>query len=129
MLGVRGTPVHEPTSKPILLVDDDAAIRESLAELLEEEGYRVTSVANGIDALRLLREGARPRVILLDLMMPLMDGWQFRIEQKKDPELAKIPVLVLTAARTAARAPVDAEGVIKKPIDFPSLLEAIRQVT
>ena len=82
----------------ILLVDDDGDVRETIREALEEEGHRVTSAANGQEALSLLRDGkVRPDLILLDIMMPEMDGWAFRAEQRKHPELASIPVVVFTA--------------------------------
>ena len=77
----------------ILVVDDDPDIRDSLREVLEDEGYGTSCVANGREALDFLRSGKRPCVILLDLMMPVMDGWQFLEEQKRDPALAAIPVL------------------------------------
>ena len=82
----------------ILVVDDDASIRAAMRELLETEGYDVTEAANGLAALGKLRAGLRPAVILLDLMMPVMDGWDLRTEQLRDPELAAIPVLIVTAA-------------------------------
>ena len=71
------------TCSGILIVDDDPDIRDSLKEVLEDEGYEVNGVANGREALDYLRKSPRPCVILLDLMMPVMDGWQFRKEQKQ----------------------------------------------
>jgi CheY-like chemotaxis protein len=82
----------------ILLVEDDADIRQDLAELLRDEGYSVMTASNGAEALGQLRGGMRPRLILLDLMMPVMNGWEFRVEQLKDPELASIPVVLLSGA-------------------------------
>src|SRR5574340_1100683 len=87
------------THGEVLLVEDDAAIRDALRELLEAEGFVVQGAANGREALARLRAGGhRPRLILLDLMMPVMDGWEFRQAQRGDPALARIPVVVLTAA-------------------------------
>ena len=84
-------------SAPVLLVEDDAAIAGSLGEALREEGLEVATAQNGREALQVLRGGLRPSVILLDLMMPVMDGWDFRHEQLRDPALRDIPVVVVTA--------------------------------
>src|SRR6476619_7846857 len=81
----------------ILVVDDDSDIRDSLREVLEDEGYTVACVGNGREALEYLHRAPRPRVILRDLMMPVMDGWQFRREQKQDADIANIPLVVITA--------------------------------
>ncbi len=81
----------------ILIVEDDEDIRAHLTFILERKGYRVTGATNGEEALRHLRDGAgRTCVILLDLMMPVMNGWEFRDAQRSDPLLADIPVVVLT---------------------------------
>jgi CheY-like chemotaxis protein len=89
--------VNQPTDT-VLVVDDDSAVRTALKELFETEGYAVAVAANGRAALNHLRTGLRPCVVLLDLMMPVMDGWDFRTEQLKDPVLRSIPVFILTAA-------------------------------
>ncbi|MBY0275258.1 response regulator [Candidatus Binatia bacterium] len=81
----------------ILLVEDEAPIREVIEAVLEAEGYRVVSSGDGSDALAVLRSGLRPCMIILDLMMPVMDGWQFRLAQLRDAELLKIPTVVYTA--------------------------------
>src|SRR6476646_6367807 len=80
--------------KPILIVDDDKDVRSALAELLEGEGYAVAGAHNGHEALQLMRAGLHPAVILLDLMMPVMDGWDFRSEQQRDPAFAGVPVVI-----------------------------------
>jgi CheY-like chemotaxis protein len=110
----------------ILVVDDDSDIRESLREVLEDEGYEVTCVANGQEALDFLHQGHRPCVILLDLTMPVMDGWQFRREQKRDATIADIPLIVVTAT---GKRPVliDAEELVMKPLDLNRLFEAIER--
>src|SRR4051794_23983356 len=82
----------------VLVVDDDVSIRGFLAEALRDEGYEVQTAGNGHDALALLREW-RPDLILLDLMMPVMDGWAFRTEQRLIPNMADVPVIVLSATR------------------------------
>ena len=82
----------------ILVVDDDPEVRAALTELLETEGYDVLPAANGMAALAAARRGPPPCAILLDLMMPHMDGWDFRAEQRRDPALKDVPVVVITAA-------------------------------
>src|SRR5262249_18568962 len=114
--------------KRILVVDDDADIRDTLAQVLEDEGYLVDCAANGLEALRHLRGTSPvPALILLDLMMPVMNGWQFNAERVKDPDLAKIPVLVVSAAGDAREraASITAEKIIQKPIRLEDLLSAI----
>jgi len=85
------------TTKAVLLVEDEPAIALSLGDALREEGLAVATAQNGLEALQLLRNGLRPSVILLDLMMPVMDGASFREAQRRDPRLAAIPVVVLSA--------------------------------
>src|SRR3954467_134692 len=109
----------------ILVVDDDPDIRESLAEILGDEGYRVTGVQNGSEALAYLRARTRPSLILLDMMMPEMDGWRFRLEQQKSPDLAGIPVVILSAhgnVREGALA-LGAADYLRKPLRIENLLE------
>src|SRR3954447_21396301 len=82
----------------VLLVDDDFAILDGLSDFLESEGFAVVPASNGIDALSHLRSGLRVNVIVLDVMMPMMDGWDFRAEQLADPSLRDIPVVVISAS-------------------------------
>jgi signal transduction histidine kinase len=114
-------------SRSVLVVEDDADIRESLVGLLCDEGYDARAVSNGFDALEDLRSGHRTDVILLDLMMPVMDGWQFRVRQREDPRIANIPVLVLSADTTAKAAAIDADAYLKKPIDCAALVGSIER--
>lgn len=118
-----------PTVRPVMLVEDDLDIRGMITMLLELEGYRVLATSDGHDALRMLREGERPCVILLDLMMPLMNGWQFRDEQTRDPALAEIPVVVISGdGRGAEKSEsIHAAGYLKKPIDLETLLATIER--
>ncbi len=111
----------------ILIVDDDFDIRDALAQILVEEGYEVQSAANGAEALDQLSVGPRPNVILLDLMMPVMSGWQFRAKQRADAVLADIPVVVITAdAHVAERGgPLEVAGAVRKPIQLSELLTLI----
>jgi len=115
-----------------LLVEDDAAISDSLSEALREDGWDVETAANGRDALKVLREGLRPCVIFLDLMMPVMDGWDFRHEQLRDPALKDIPVVVVTAAgfsREMIRAQFGKVDVFPKPVPYRQLLEILSSIS
>jgi signal transduction histidine kinase len=112
----------------LLLVEDDASIRLALSDMLEDEGFAVTTAINGRDALDELRQSAPPDVIVLDLMMPVMDGWEFRVEQRSDPMLAGIPLLAMSADLSAKARAIAADGYVRKPIDFPELLHKLRDV-
>jgi CheY-like chemotaxis protein len=112
---------------PVLIVEDDVELRDMMAQLLTLEGFVATAVANGREALDYLGRGDRPDIILLDLMMPVMDGWEFRRKQQSDPALATVPVVVLSALDHRRAAEVDAVAFLKKPLDFDRLLELVRQ--
>jgi CheY-like chemotaxis protein len=113
---------------PVLIVEDDADLREMMAQLLALEGYNAATVANGREALQYLHDGhERPDVILLDLMMPVMDGWEFRRRMQADPDVAQVPVIVLSALDQSRAADVDAQAFLKKPLDFDRLLQLVRQ--
>jgi two-component system chemotaxis response regulator CheY len=114
----------------ILLVEDDIDVREALVEALRDKGYEVDTAVDGLQALERLRGGARPGVILLDLMMPRMDGAEFRTAQRADPALAHLPVVLLSAdARMDDKARVlDVQGAIRKPIDLVQLTAAIERL-
>ena len=109
----------------LLLVEDDAEVRGALEELLKMEGFETLTASNGAEALRLLLQGSRVDLILLDLMMPVMDGWEFRLEQRRTPVLAQIPVVALSADASAKAAAIDADGYVRKPYAFPVLMTAI----
>lgn len=111
----------------VLVIEDDEDVAETLAEALSDQGYRITCAANGADALALLRSGQRPSVILLDMMMPVMDGREFRDLQREDPELADIPVIVLTANVSAGAvvAQMNVTRFLKKPVRLDELLDAV----
>jgi CheY-like chemotaxis protein len=110
----------------VLVVDDENDIREAVSELLAEEGYTVIAAEDGAAALKQLR-AHHPDVVLLDLMMPGMNGWEFRAAQKGDPDLSKIPVIVLSALGRVSG--IDAEGFIQKPFEIQQLLDAVRAHT
>lgn len=110
----------------ILVVDDDPDIREALSSVLEEEGYRVATATNGREALDWLHRSEPPCILLLDLMMPVMNGWEF-IEQLKTEggRLASTPVCVVSAF--ADRAPAEAVAVLRKPLEVDALLSIVAE--
>jgi CheY-like chemotaxis protein len=114
--------------RTILVVDDDSAIRETLAELLQDEGYVVVTAVNGRDALDKLRSHSpgRPCVILLDLMMPVMTGAEFHAEQQKDPVLSSIPVVVISADRDLKSKSFGSD-YLSKPVRIDTVLGAIER--
>jgi CheY-like chemotaxis protein len=110
----------------ILVVDDDSAIRETIATVLEDEGYRIETASDGAQALALLNRGVRADLILLDLMMPVMNGWEFRAQQLAVPGLAAIPVIAMTAsARVDQHRSADFDHWALKPFDLEPLLKAV----
>ncbi|HEY4188417.1 MAG TPA: response regulator [Polyangia bacterium] len=114
----------------VLIVDDDQAVLDGIGELLENEGYGVARATDGQDALNQLRRGLQPSVILLDLMMPGMDGWDFRHEQSRDPDLKDIPLVVITAAGfsdASVKAQFGDIEFVPKPLPVPALLSAVRR--
>ncbi len=114
--------------KKVMVVDDDDAILDVIRDILEDEGYRVATATNGREALDRLRgDDTRPSLILLDLMMPVMDGWAFRSEQARDPELESIPVVVLSAdANVRSKADtLQVSGYLRKPVGMQELLDVL----
>jgi CheY-like chemotaxis protein len=115
----------------VLVVDDDDDLRETLGEVLSDEGFQVRFAPNGRAALEILRDelhgDLRPCAVLLDLMMPVMSGWQFREEQRGDPLLAAIPVVVMSAG-WESRHEVDCAEFIPKPIKLERMLGVLRRL-
>lgn len=114
----------------VLIVEDEKDIRESLGELLEAEGFIVAQAENGRIALDVLHESvALPNVILVDLMMPIMDGEQFRREQLADDRLAAIPIVIMSAARDIDECGerMQAFAVLKKPMSIDLLVAKLRE--
>ena len=114
-------------SATVLIIEDDIDTREMLGRFLELEGYRVETAENGKLALERLGSGVNACVILLDLMMPVMDGWQFRQEQTRNAELANIPVIVVSAAGRERIQKIDADAYLSKPVDLEELLGCVTQ--
>ena len=112
----------------VLIAEDDDLIRKGLAEILETEGYEVRSAGHGEEALRMLR-AARACVVVLDIFMPVMNGFEFLKEKARDPALAALPVVAVSADATAAReaAREGATAALTKPVDHDRLLQIIRR--
>jgi CheY-like chemotaxis protein len=122
---VEGDQKKVDTSKFVLIVDDDPSLLEVTSFVLESEGMAVETAKNGEEALALLRSGRLPALVLLDLMMPVMNGWEFLDEVAKDPVLKMIPVVVMTAAQRA-----QVSGVVEvlcKPVDLRALLRVVER--
>jgi CheY-like chemotaxis protein len=107
----------------ILIVDDDVSELDTLSEVLECAGYSTISDQNGKQALDLLRTTPSPAMILLDLNLPVMNGWQFLERKRNDPALVKLPVVVISGAATER--PKGAAGFLRKPISLPALLNVV----
>jgi DNA-binding response OmpR family regulator len=114
-------------SAPVLIIEDDPDLRDALGALLSGEGYQVATAADGREGLDRLGAPPRPGLVLLDLMLPHMDGFEFRVRQLEDPELATIPVIVFSGGgdveQKVARLGVAAS--LMKPLDFGTLLEHV----
>jgi CheY-like chemotaxis protein len=109
----------------VLIVEDDEVIRESMSELFALEGFEVSAAANGREALELLRAGWRPCAVLLDLFMPVMDGWQFLAEIERDRELVDLPITIVSAAGERISG-VGRRRVLRKPVGLQRLVAAVR---
>lgn len=121
--------MHDATrSRRVLLIEDDGDLRQILAERLRQAGFEVIEAANGADALARARQEEAPDAIILDLMMPVMDGWEFRVHQRRDPELAATPVVVLSASSAPEAAAIDADLHLQKPPQLDVLLEGLERV-
>jgi CheY-like chemotaxis protein len=112
----------------VLVVEDNDALRTEIAELFRDYGYSVAEAADGAQALRSMRDDAPVDVVLLDLWMPKMDGWHFRLEQRRDPSLRGIPVVVLTADDSVQARTIDADAVIPKPFEAEELAATVSKV-
>jgi CheY-like chemotaxis protein len=113
----------------VLIVEDDKTARDTLCNVLESEGYPADAVANGREAINYLHRNHHPCLILLDLMMPVMNGWEFRHQQRHDPALARIPVVVCSGVGDIQQEVllIGAEGCLQKPIDAGKLLDTVRR--
>jgi two-component system, chemotaxis family, chemotaxis protein CheY len=122
----QGKSIAADRSRPgeqILVVEDDVGSRRAMTNMLEDQGYRVSAVGTITEALERLRQGRLPELIVLDLMLPDMEGWDFRHEQKKDPALRHIPVIGVSAIGKL----VDVEYSLRKPLDYDEFLAAVQR--
>lgn len=126
-----GEPQSGRKCESILVVEDDADIRDALETYLAGEGYPVFTARNGQDALARLREIPAPSLVLLDLMMPVMNGWDFLEAQKTDSVIATLPVVVVSALREGAALqggmPTGAVAYLKKPIGLDALMDVVEK--
>ena len=123
-------PMRRTESQPILVVEDDEDLRHAMLELLRGFGRGAIGAANGQQALGILRRGIEPSVILLDLMMPGMDGWSFRREQMRDRRLSRFPVIVVSADSDPLRGgSLLGADVLSKPLNFDRLLELLERLS
>jgi CheY-like chemotaxis protein len=121
--------VTDLSPRVVLLVEDDADLREVMEEALRMKGFEVATAANGVEALQYLREGPLPAVILLDLMMPVMDGETFRKLQRDAPQWAEIPVCVLSADRDLARRAKEMgiDTFLSKPVNLDDVVAVVKK--
>jgi signal transduction histidine kinase len=124
----RWTQRPETIKGRILVVEDEEIIRDALGPILEEDGYQVTFAENGHEALRRLYTESLPDIIVLDLRMPVMDGWQFRIIQKDDPRLGRIPVVAISADGGPKAAAISAQAYLRKPVQSTEILATIERI-
>jgi CheY-like chemotaxis protein len=116
--------------RTVLVVEDDQEVRDAIAEVLEDCEYKALPAANGAEALERLRTAApQPCVILLDVMMPTMDGWEFRAAQQSDPAMKDIPVVLLSAHTDvkSAAAQMQVAGFLPKPVAIDKLIETVEK--
>lgn len=118
--------VPDTDQRTVLVVDDDFDLRHTMREILQDEGFVVATAANGREALELLRRSNPPRVMVLDLMMPEMDGWQLLDELKRDEALADIPVVVISASKKGLQGS-DAHEFLSKPLDYYRLITTLER--
>jgi CheY-like chemotaxis protein len=123
-----GRPRPTQAGKRILIVEDDDLTREMLTTILQGEGYLTETAADGCAALAHLRMGALPDLILLDLLMPIMNGWEFRAAQEQEVRLASIPVVIVSATDrdlAEAASSLHAAAHLRKPITIEDLLDVV----
>jgi CheY-like chemotaxis protein len=116
----------ENASDTVMVIEDDDEARGFLIEILAFEGIHAIGFPNGDEALRYLESAKLPSLIVLDILMPVMNGWQFRSAMLKDSQLAKIPVVVVTALDTDRTLGIDAVKILRKPLDVDQLLQVVR---
>jgi two-component system chemotaxis response regulator CheY len=124
---IHGPPANDVRPN-VMLVDDDDCLRDALALLLEQRGYRVDCCSDAEDALAQLAQESQPDLIVLDLIMPRMSGWEFRVKQRQVPRLAGIPLIVLSGDTSVQAEAIDADAYLAKPVEQGILLETVENV-
>ena len=124
----RKLPGTDPRPKDVLVVDDEPYLCELVCDVLEAEGHKTRTAQNGLEALKQIRQ-RKPDLILLDLMMPVMDGWEFLEEMRANPDSADIPVVLITAVYDVKRTQqqTGAKAVLTKPFDIDQLTEVVQR--
>lgn len=119
----------EAPKKPVLIIEDDEDVAATIAEVLEGDGFRATIAHDGREALALLENGLQPGLILLDMSMPVMNGWEFRQEQSRIQSATSVPVIVVTADGDAKRKAdsIHAQGFLAKPVTLNALLSTVER--
>lgn len=125
---MRSTPEVESPKGLVFVVDDDDLVREAVASVLERRGFATEGCADAVQALSRLRAGLIPDVILLDLRMPGIDGWEFRVIQKEHRQWAEIPVIALSGDKSPKAAAIDAEVFLPKPIHERELMKSVERL-
>jgi CheY-like chemotaxis protein len=115
--------------RPVLVVDDDSDIREVIAMALELHGFRVVTASDGVECMKHLREEEEPLLVLLDLMMPRMNGWEVCEEMAADPALRHLPIIVLTGNSRVSAEELQAAAFLRKPIDLHTLVEVVERLS
>jgi CheY-like chemotaxis protein len=115
-------------AQPVLVIEDDPDLRDMMEQLLHLEGFATLTAPNGLEALNLLNAGVPVKVILLDLMMPVMDGWEFRRRQRADPKLAGIPVVVMSAIDGDRLNEIEPVACFRKPLAFGRMIDLLQRL-
>jgi two-component system chemotaxis response regulator CheY len=120
---------EDRSAKTILIVDDNPNWREVMSLILSAEGYRVVTATNGQEGLHYLRTSPAPNLIILDMKMPVMDGWQFQQQRMKDPALAGIPLFIVSGSVSGAElsATFGVAEYAQKPVDIEQFLNTVRR--
>jgi len=114
------------TAKNVLIIEDDAPIRQMMKDVLELNGYKIFLASDGSEGIKILKEILpEPCVVLLDLMMPGTNGWQFLDVQRNDPLYSTVPVIVCSAYKESAKS-INPAGFVEKPIQLNSLLDVVK---
>lgn len=112
----------------VLVVDDDVDLRETLCDALEAAGHQTLSARHGEEALAVLRSNRSVDMLILDLMMPVMTGWELRERMLADADLVRIPVIVMTAAADLSKTPIAADALLGKPSSLAKVLDAVAKI-